>query len=472
MEYRFSTSSQVRLTSIIVTVSVDDSGDVAEGMVRLGNLPIVDQFNVQIPAANNHPNRYAYVLEFNGVNEAGRDTTILSSVAEVPVQHTGADIEGYYTLDEMDADTDPENFLKEDLISAEVDMQLSPTSAPYYYTINSKKNGVPEDAWSNYLSRLQRRSAGDYQEMLSESDGVENPNLGTVYPAGEYDLLDYRGIVAESTEDFVTYVPIVWTTGIERRYYVDDSLHNSYGAPIWEVKRGDVNIDATVQKQTSSSGGWNPSVNWYVKNDAGTDSTAYGLYFVGFTATGILPESNIEYEPYMFRVWLVDSTQSLRNYTWEYNAQGKPLKIVDAGARPGIWFPLAEKQCNGAQDLVFQVDITNDYANNLQFAGPLNNFKPDVVARFYYKVVDQSTTPATPSGLRAQDAEDHVGYVVVKGVKPDPSTAIHELKIVGEIVSQTYYNVQGLESDRPFDGVNIVVTRFSDGSVTTTKVVK
>ena len=41
-----------------------------------------------------------------------------------------------------------------------------------------------------------------------------------------------------------------------------------------------------------------------------------------------------------------------------------------------------------------------------------------------------------------------------------------------QVAGVKYYNVAGVESDRPFKGVNIVVTRYSDGSMSTTKIVK
>lgn len=41
-----------------------------------------------------------------------------------------------------------------------------------------------------------------------------------------------------------------------------------------------------------------------------------------------------------------------------------------------------------------------------------------------------------------------------------------------EVVSVTYVNPLGQQSSRPFSGVNMVITRYSDGSATTTKVVK
>ena len=41
-----------------------------------------------------------------------------------------------------------------------------------------------------------------------------------------------------------------------------------------------------------------------------------------------------------------------------------------------------------------------------------------------------------------------------------------------QVVSEKYYNAAGIESDTPFKGVNIVVTRYSDGSTSTVKVLK
>ena len=49
------------------------------------------------------------------------------------------------------------------------------------------------------------------------------------------------------------------------------------------------------------------------------------------------------------------------------------------------------------------------------------------------------------------------------------TTGVTDLK--AGISSVKYYNVSGVESDKPFDGVNIVVTRHADGSVKTTKVI-
>ena len=47
-----------------------------------------------------------------------------------------------------------------------------------------------------------------------------------------------------------------------------------------------------------------------------------------------------------------------------------------------------------------------------------------------------------------------------------------EVRYQGEVVSTTYINVQGMTSEEPFDGVNIVVTRYNDGTTTISKVVR
>ena len=456
----------------------------AHGMVRMGTLRIVDQFAEKIPATNDHPYRYTYFLKL-----ATRDTT--SSPARVPVQHTGAEMNGYYTHAEMKGDTDPANFLTEDMLSAEVDMTLSPSSAPYFYTINSVKNGVPASVtdynnhYKSYLNVLQRREAGDYQEMQAKyNDEITNPHKGDIYAAGAHDFFDYRAIQAETKDDSLSYVPIVWTKGIDRHYYVEDSLHNSYGAPIWEVRTGDVMIDQSgtvCQRQVAANGGWNSTVNYTV------DGTDYSLYLVSVNAKGILPESNIDYEPYMFRLWLYDDNASLRNYTWMENDNW--TKIEDAGAyteNGGKWKLLDTKMCeNWGVDIdgnpVYHADTTyvvtinpgtsanpQSWQNNIGFVAPISGFTPTLYVRFYYKI--KGAPDPTINGLRGDGDGDNVGYVVLRGVNPDPGTGVYEIVVNGEVESQIYYNVQGMQSDKPFEGINIVVTRYSNGATTTTKV--
>ncbi|MBQ4138765.1 MAG: hypothetical protein II592_04395, partial [Muribaculaceae bacterium] len=51
-------------------------------------------------------------------------------------------------------------------------------------------------------------------------------------------------------------------------------------------------------------------------------------------------------------------------------------------------------------------------------------------------------------------------------------TAIQDIEKGKTVSNVKYYNIMGVESNKPFDGVNIVVTRYSDGTISTTKVLR
>jgi hypothetical protein len=49
---------------------------------------------------------------------------------------------------------------------------------------------------------------------------------------------------------------------------------------------------------------------------------------------------------------------------------------------------------------------------------------------------------------------------------------VNEVKTGSDVVSVTYCDLAGRVSQKPFAGVNIIVTRYSDGTVKTTKAIK
>jgi hypothetical protein len=51
-------------------------------------------------------------------------------------------------------------------------------------------------------------------------------------------------------------------------------------------------------------------------------------------------------------------------------------------------------------------------------------------------------------------------------------TAINVINVNGKVKSVKYVNVAGMVSDVPFQGVNIVVTEYTDGSRTTSKMLR
>lgn len=54
----------------------------------------------------------------------------------------------------------------------------------------------------------------------------------------------------------------------------------------------------------------------------------------------------------------------------------------------------------------------------------------------------------------------------------DKPTAVEEVAAEKAVSNVTYYNVSGVASAEPFDGVNIVVTKYADGTKKVEKILK
>ena len=67
----------------------------------------------------------------------------------------------------------------------------------------------------------------------------------------------------------------------------------------------------------------------------------------------------------------------------------------------------------------------------------------------------------------------HITYLADDAKAPiNDASGINEVIGHKEVASVRYVNVAGQESDTPFDGLNIIVTTYTDGTTTTAKVIK
>ncbi|MBR2147223.1 MAG: hypothetical protein IJ925_07375 [Muribaculaceae bacterium] len=109
-----------------------------------------------------------------------------------------------------------------------------------------------------------------------------------------------------------------------------------------------------------------------------------------------------------------------------------------------------------------------------------------------YDTFEASTTTNAAHGLKAGETVniEDVTYYATLYVKDDASgkyyvkqseelkpettipTAISTVNANAQVESVRYYNVSGIESSKPFAGINFVVTRYSDGTTTTTKMIR
>ncbi|MBR6282975.1 MAG: hypothetical protein IKR25_01605 [Muribaculaceae bacterium] len=78
----------------------------------------------------------------------------------------------------------------------------------------------------------------------------------------------------------------------------------------------------------------------------------------------------------------------------------------------------------------------------------------------------------TGTGAPRREAADNETEIIWYDVKDYLDTAIEDLTGAKAVESVTYVNAAGLTSDKPFDGINMVVKKLSDGSTVVTKVLK
>ena len=401
-------------------------------VIDLGNIMFVDQFTAST-AENAHPNRYGYVM--------GQDNMTTNTV-EVPVMKTASTIDGFYTLDEIMSDTD--RHLTLNIKNANVEMPLVNNPSIYYYTIERGDNVNP----NTQLSKLQRRTDGTFIEM-NNTLGL----AGNIYNEGMFNLFD-DNILTGVYSDYATYVPVIWTFGSDR-VAPGQNQENSYGSPIYRT--GVARFMETTADVTYTAGDF---VTWRDENNK-----LCCIYNPVINISSELPDyASIDYDVFMYRVWRLND--EIRNYTYD----------------PVFGYLLNDETAERNPDKLIVEDMTNetsvtygdrkyDYPMNNHLFGGLSfgavfrnpmNEEPQhtsFIVRMYYKKNENA----------AADAPMY--YVIEKEIKFEPTVSVNEINVSNEI-STTYVNAQGMTSDKPFDGLNIVITRHADGTTHTYKVVK
>ena len=491
------------------------------GLLRL-HLLFCDQLKASIPEDNSHPDAYGYILKFEP--EGGE--TKESGEVRVNIQKTDCEVMGYYTLDQIDRDTD--RGLTMDVLTADVEYDLSNTNDLLnYYYLQGAESAYPR-LDEDYLSKLYRQEDFTYREMYEDSH-----EFNEVFNSGEHHYFNSAAepVIGEygNPNLFMSYAPSVTTWGVQRRYYELDMKDNTYGGPIWKTAVGQAKMgldpnqpdDKNYKPIVEFQEGWNTS--WKDANGVGSN-----LYMLdNINALGYLPPKNltkVEFEPYMFRVFVESDNGKLRPYKFVKDDNGNDVITAGEGSTNGpicVWSGYIKRDGDG--------NIINDPENGVTVdrigadgpytytkmkvdrtggsdADPLGDWDKDENNAIFGALDDLLITGYTADGkpiLRTDpipeedlrifvrfyfsvkgEAADHTIWTRSEGSRSGNgaespgsaagsiATAVKEVAYHGEVVGQTYYNIQGMESDQPFDGVNIVVTRYSDGATSISKVIR
>ena len=277
------------------------------------------------------------------------------------------------------------------------------------------------------------------------------------------------------------YVPVTVADGVV-------TTGNTYGAPqVAATSDGlTIHFEVTGSKSAGGVGG-----NWDQTLPDGTTEN-YCVYSPVITIKSVDPAFGINTRlPYMFRAWLLVDDSDIYYYD---------IKRVPNTNDPTHGHIVADSLITQPK-LLGTIPGTPDMVGHGQFGpigyewtedGPISpsgNVKPENVfgaptdlgnreMKFAVRIYYYKPQAENPSGHMLRAAGDDTpedGYAYAdqdESDSQDIQTAVSSIYGDREVVDVQYVNALGQQSSKPFEGVNIVVTRYSDGTMSTTKVLK
>lgn len=429
-------------------------------------LLVTDVFEAST-ASNEHPSQYGYVAEFhkysnpNASNWGYQNVDYMSNEVTVDVYKSNSESSEYtFTKNEVDnGDTMHELELGYKAGLTVNNMLYLPEITKYQlYSRNGEVASRAErDTPNTYLVYAGNRKVdepGQFQSVVTIPDNSREPdNLNNVF-----------------------YVPVITAQLPERANWMtgDGStiVDNSYGSDF----HGTNNCKVTLEedKEHTIAAQYVPDGADIAYGSATEHSVSGNNHYYGcYMKIGSGMSSN-DLEVYGVRVWRV------RNKDKGGNPEDE---LVNA------WFKdegYAFSQDELPQSCYFVIGDFDDNNGNLTvsfkdvFPGPDvetfqsdTNYQPTYIVHFYARLKNTSRRGV---GLMADDEpQEKIYYVSGNDLTPsftgDIPTAIPETVTYGDVESITYVDGLGRMSSRPFKGLNIVVVRRSDGTVTKTKMI-
>jgi len=257
------------------------------------------------------------------------------------------------------------------------------------------------------------------------------------------------------TEAVTYYVPVTVANGVV-------TTGNTYGAPIVPKANDDVALNVIISGSKSDKrlgGHWTHL----------PDSVEYCVYttIVDISSNDM---DGVLRKPYLYRAWVVTTgdhpiynfTRNDKNAIVGTDELETPYLLGEIG--------IEENDYGSGQHVVIgQEWDPNSGVVKMQnaFGAPSYGAQISVVVRAYYRSGNSQTM------MRAARNGGEFGFAQSGGDEQfDLPTGVMEVIDFKEIVDVTYVNAMGMMSSKPFDGLNIVVTRYSDGTTQTMKVMK
>lgn len=423
------------------------------GEIQFNDFKMVDEFSADV-SANEHPSKYLYQVKFTSAvavkDENGDDKTeIYSNTVDVPVYKTNTALLDCYDKATVDADVyrpDHESVVIPEKDANPMGLRFNVVDNPNIFRYFTTRDGYE-------YGHAQRMTDGSYvvssvRPGESVKSHVETVTFATGENSKHVGVRDYAiNGLDYNAGDMVTYNSVI-------EAFLPNSTstdHNTYGSCKQVSKIVDVQAEC---------------VNRMKSNDIFTDASgAEGRYYLSqLEITPVIPDG---FKLYKLRVWRKTADgvamEVKDEYKWRLDQVAKPLEIDfdDSGEIVSFNFnTLKGQEPKWAGSSIF----VNDY-----FGAVNQELSTTYYVRAYLRYPDGTTLNGRKRA--AADVHHYLADQASLEVKFDNQvvTGIDGVSSARKVQRVTYVNALGMHSDVPFSGVNVVVTTYSDGSVTKVK---
>ena len=387
---------------------------------------------------------YTVTVSGNGVSVT---STLTSNVVEVPVYKSDMQIYGdTYIFSESDVPTDTDMHLSSPAEGDAIQVLAKSDEPILRYELHHKIGA--EGDWTYPNGNAVGIATHDGNSYVVNSDTFTFPQDAT-----EMWISMTDGQLNNASE-VTYYVPVTVANG-----KVTTGEPNTYGAPIGERQLDPISIEVQV-------GGVKSSTVDHYGNHTGEWVGPNGInYCVYMPAVTVMCQqlNGATHVPYMYRAWLL-ANENIDYYNYGHDPKegyyGTTVKTMP--------YLLAQK---GIEDVgsdptrVVLCEAGDTYEGQNTFGAPVDNPGIMIAVRVYYQRADETRGHTLRAG-------GGYGFGQGSGRGDGIITGVNELLGGKQVVDVQYVNTLGMQSSEPFDGVNIVITRYSDGSTSTAKVVK
>ena len=490
----------------------------AGDMLDFGNLMFWDNFTVDV-SENKHPLQYLYRMEVGAADSDVADS--YSNNVRVPVYKTASRINPPLTKDEVDGDAGHNPDYSPGDVEFGAQVQLSSKTEilrydAYRWDENTTKRFIVDEVYNNDTEQDlppdgMAGNQGDFYTVSMNdvndpryyyaATGSDQPAVTTGQPLNWATFIDYKPMKLAEDGNAASYVYAPVVELFTKGYNATNSNlarkdYNTYGGPMQKSAVG--KVDGEIVKVSSIGGeeGYETSIMTWKQGEQ-----TYCYYNLPVSIDVLdLPE---HYEVYKIRAWRQIDPGLLGECpsTEGPNVPNRSDRISGDYLFEELNFgddmdndPESQTERYVSADQLLHYELGNrlstrdDAQNNERMAtfGAVKlaegeSMDVKIIVRVYFTKGNGEENGNSQHGPRRALTLDNLSadgkyYVAEKVVTTKIQgegivTDLDNLKANREVMGVNYVNTMGQVSDRPWQGVNVVVTRYSDGSTTTTKAV-